>query len=51
MRVSWKICLIAHFWIGDCSNECSEGLGFDRFCVRSPCNFLIENYTKIFYAN
>jgi hypothetical protein len=30
------------------SNKCSEGLGFDHFYVKSPCNFLIEDYAKIF---
>jgi len=25
----------------------SEGLGGDRFCVQSPCDFYIENYTEI----
>jgi hypothetical protein len=32
------------------SNKCSEVLGFDHFSVWYPCNFLIEYYTKIFYA-
>jgi hypothetical protein len=27
----------------------SEGLGFNHFCVQSPCNPLIENYTQIFH--
>jgi hypothetical protein len=25
-------------------------VSFDRFYVQSPCNFLIEHYTEIFYA-
>ena len=32
----------------DC-NKCFEGLGFNHFCVKSPRNPLIEDYTKIFY--
>jgi hypothetical protein len=31
------------------SIKCSEGLGFNHFYVQSPCNPLIEDYTKIFY--
>jgi hypothetical protein len=31
----------------DC-NKCSEGLGFNHFDVKSPCNPLIEDYTEIF---
>jgi hypothetical protein len=29
--------------------KCCEGLGFGHFCVQSPCNPLIEDYTQIFY--
>jgi hypothetical protein len=32
------------------SNKGSEGLGFDHFYMSSPCNFLIKDYTEIFYA-
>jgi hypothetical protein len=28
----------------------SEGLGFDHFYVRYPCNFLVEGYSEIFYT-
>jgi hypothetical protein len=31
------------------SNKCSEGLGLNNFYVQSPRNFLIEDYTEIFY--
>jgi hypothetical protein len=31
------------------NNKCSEGLGFSHFCVQSPCNPLIKDYTQIFY--
>jgi hypothetical protein len=34
--------------MGIYSNKCSEGL--DHFYVWSPCNFLIEYYTMMFYA-
>jgi hypothetical protein len=32
------------------SNKCSQGFGFNNFYVQSPCNFLIEDYTEIFYT-
>jgi hypothetical protein len=31
------------------SNKCSEGLGFNHFYMRSPCNPLVEDYTEVFY--
>jgi hypothetical protein len=31
-------------------NKCSEGLDFNHFYVWSPCNFLIKDYTEIFYT-
>lgn len=31
------------------SNECSAGLGFDRFSVYSPCHMLISGYSETFY--
>jgi hypothetical protein len=30
------------------SNKCCEDLGFNHFCVQSPCNPLSEDYAKIF---
>jgi hypothetical protein len=27
-----------------------NSLGFDHFCVQSPCNFLIGDYTELFYS-
>jgi hypothetical protein len=31
------------------SKKCSIGLGFNHFCLKSPCNPLIADYAKIFY--
>jgi hypothetical protein len=31
-------------------NKCSEGLSFYYFCVQTPCNSPIEDYTEMFYA-
>jgi hypothetical protein len=30
--------------------QCSVGLGCNRFCVLSPCNFHTEDYIEILYT-
>jgi hypothetical protein len=32
------------------TKKCSEGLGFVHFCVKSPCNSFINDYTQAFYV-
>jgi hypothetical protein len=39
------------FELGLDSNTCSEGLGFNHFCLWSPCNPFIEDYTQVLYMN